>query len=155
MEHALKEIIDGTPAKGKYDIIDVTFRAGSLVVIYTIYLLNDVDVSRIVEGIKNHNGTYAGFDLDLEAVGVSDMSAHAQPSVQKKAIGTGATIGIVIGVLVCVGLIGAAICGAFYHLRKRITRPEGHDELHEGEIEDTSMTLELSNPTYDMGESHS
>jgi len=37
----------------------------------------------------------------------------------------------------------------------RITRPEGHDELHEGEIEDTSMTLELSNPTYDMGESHS
>jgi len=28
-------------------------------------------------------------------------------------------VGIVIGVLVCVGLIGAAICGAFYHLRKR------------------------------------
>ena len=49
------------------------YRVDSLVVIYTIDLLKDVDASSIVEGIKNWNGTFAGYDLDFEAVGVSGM----------------------------------------------------------------------------------
>ena len=54
----------------------VVYSAGSLVVTYTIDLLEGLNASSIVEGIKNHNGTFAGFDLDLEAVGVFGRYHH-------------------------------------------------------------------------------
>ena len=49
------------------------YRVDGLEVAYTIDLLKDVDASSIVEGIKNYNGTFAGYDLAFEAVGVSGM----------------------------------------------------------------------------------
>ncbi|KAI0239137.1 hypothetical protein LSAT2_010115 [Lamellibrachia satsuma] len=167
VEKALKETIDDTMGQGKYEIVDVTFRAGSIEVIYVIEMLKGApDPSTIVAAIKQRNGSFAGFEMDRDSVEMSELSSGQERQEElelpdKNGL-SGATIGIIVGALVGLVLVGIAIGETIYCLTKKSrnraakqadqNRQEGPTANRTRETSDVYLSLQFNNPNFDGGD---
>ncbi|KAK2165458.1 hypothetical protein NP493_1364g00006, partial [Ridgeia piscesae] len=79
---ALATILD-KKLKGQYEIVDVTFSAGSVVVKYVLEMMKDTKVESetvVSDEIRHNGGNFAGFKVDPDSVKAQEiMSCNSSP----------------------------------------------------------------------------